>query len=394
MSYDPLARFEAGEVPAFHQRLDIFSRAFWDPAVRSDDAAAFFASYRTGAEPRRGEGFGQKDFALRNAAWAMSDIISERSAAQGAREGFQGAIRDDTEVAKARAPMGAPEEEAAEVKAVARFLGADLVGICARDERWHYASRPDVRDFSDVPAEAEAPWPGQDTVIVMGHEMDAGLTDAYPSALASAGPGREYSREAGVAIALATYLRGLGWRATASMNDTALAVPYAILAGLGEYGRHQMVITPEFGPRVRFSKVFTDMPLGRDAPRPMGITAYCEGCTICADACPPRALPHGEARVGTFDGSGSPSTIGGVRKWSANCEACFGYWAKLRSDCAICMRVCPFNRDGSRVSKLWYRLATGERGARGVALARRWAAGAGARPRLRPRAWWAAARGG
>lgn len=34
------------------------------------------------------------------------------------------------------------------------------------------------------------------------------------------------------------------------MNDTALAIPYALKAGLGEYGRHGLVITPEFGPRV------------------------------------------------------------------------------------------------------------------------------------------------
>ena len=32
-----------------------------------------------------------------------------------------------------------------------------------------------------------------------------------------------------------------------------------IQAGLGEYGRNQMVITPEFGPRVRFSKIITNI---------------------------------------------------------------------------------------------------------------------------------------
>ncbi|MEM8740147.1 MAG: reductive dehalogenase, partial [Pseudomonadota bacterium] len=86
----------------FAQRNDIFSRAMWDPVVATDRAAAFFASYRMRFDPRRGEGFGQRDFALRNAAWVVSDIISERSAEDGRREGFQSAIIDDTPIAPQR----------------------------------------------------------------------------------------------------------------------------------------------------------------------------------------------------------------------------------------------------------------------------------------------------
>jgi epoxyqueuosine reductase QueG len=73
------------------------------------------------------------------------------------------------------------------------------------------------------------------------------------------------------------------------MNDTALAIPYAIKAGLGEYGRHGLVITPEFGPRVRFGKIFTDMPLAHDVPLRFGVTEFCEACNLCAKACPAAA---------------------------------------------------------------------------------------------------------
>lgn len=52
----------------FAQRNDIFMRAFWDPSVRTKQTDAFFASYRMEATPRRGDGFGQRDFALRNAS--------------------------------------------------------------------------------------------------------------------------------------------------------------------------------------------------------------------------------------------------------------------------------------------------------------------------------------
>ena len=39
--------------------------------------------------PRRGDGFTQKDFALRNASWLISDIMTDRFATDGRREGFQ-----------------------------------------------------------------------------------------------------------------------------------------------------------------------------------------------------------------------------------------------------------------------------------------------------------------
>ena len=382
---DAAAGFEIGEdFQRFSQMDDMFTRAFWDDEVRSADTDAFFASYRMEAAPRRGEGFSQKDFALRNAAWLISDIISNRGEAQGNREGFQAPIDDDTPVAPVQAELASPQEEADCLKRIARLFGADLVGITQLDERWHYTDRPDTRSLTPVSNDLPD---GLSSVIVMGHAMDFDLVETYPSALAGAATGREYSHEAAIVMQVAAYIRNLGYQAVASMNDTALVIPYAIKAGLGEYGRNQMVLTPEFGPRVRFSKIFTDMPLAHDVPRALGLSAYCQDCTICADACPVKALPKGPPDLG----QGSRSTLKGVKKWSANCEACFGYWAKIKTDCAICMRVCPFNRRGDGwMDRLWYRLATS--GYRG--LARWWLDRRGKRKRLRPRDWWAGKKDG
>ena len=363
------------EFERFNQMNDMFTRAMWDDTVKSAATDEFFASYRMEAAPRRGEGFGPRDFALRNAAWLVSDIISNRSADDGLREGFQGAIKNDTPVAPIKAELGAPADESRDIKRLARFFGADLCGITHIDPRWHYTHRPDTAQMKPVP---NALPDGMTHVIVMGHEMDKGLVDTYPSALAGAATGREYSHEAAIVMQLAAYIRNLGYQAVASMNDTALVVPYAIKAGLGEYGRNQMVLTPQFGPRVRFSKIFTDMPLDVDVVREIGLTKYCHNCTICAEACPPKALPKGEPKVG----SDSPSTLKGVKKWSANCEACFGYWAKLKTDCAICMRVCPFNHRNQ--GTVWYRLAT----SKFRKLAQWWAVRH--KPaRVKPSTWWA-----
>ena len=376
---DLQAGFEITEnFERFSQMNDMFTRAFWDPEIQTKDSDAFFASYRMEAAPRRGAGFTQRDFALRNASWIISDIISGRGAERGVREGFQGAIECDTPVANSRVELGTPLEEAREIKRIAKLFGADLVGVTLIDQRWHYTKRPDTRDMT--PVDNDLP-EGLSHVIVMGHAMDFDLVETYPSALAGTATGREYSHEAAICIQLAAYIRNLGFQAIASMNDTALVIPYAIKAGLGEYGRNQMVLTPEFGPRVRFSKIFTDMPIATDVPLRLGLAEYCTKCTVCADACPPKALPFGEPDIG----KDSPSTINGVKKWSANCEACFGYWTKIKTDCAICMRVCPFNRRGSWFDRLWVRLAIG----RWPGLARYWERNRGRRERLKPVDWWA-----
>ncbi|MEM7190340.1 MAG: reductive dehalogenase domain-containing protein [Pseudomonadota bacterium] len=360
----------------FAQRNDIFTRAFWDETVKSKQADAFFNSYRMEAAPRRGEGFAQRDFALRNAAWLISDIVSDRSAADGRREGFQAAIQADTPVAPDALKIDDPAKMSAEIKQIASFFGADLCGITELDERWIYTSRVDVRDMSDAPHDLPD---GLRSVIVLGHEMDTELVATYPSALAGAATGREYSHEASIVMQLAAYIRNLGYEAVPSMNDTALVIPYAIKAGLGEYARNQMVITPEFGPRLRFSKIFTSLPLGHDQPKPLGVRAFCDICTKCADACPVKALPYGPPSTETAN----VSAIKGVRKWTSDAEKCFSFWAKLASDCAICMRVCPFNRDYAKAgNRIWLKLALSP--LRKLAL---WLARHHGR-RLKPGDWW------
>jgi hypothetical protein len=73
----------------FQQRDDVFRRSWWDDRVRSDKAKQFYATYR---EPlsawRAADGFAQRDFALRNAAWHVSDIFTEMKEDEDRREGF------------------------------------------------------------------------------------------------------------------------------------------------------------------------------------------------------------------------------------------------------------------------------------------------------------------
>lgn len=127
---------------------DIFTRAFWDLVVKLRDSEAFSASYRGAPVARGAEGYSQREFALRSASRIVSDILSNRFADEGLREGFQWFIREDGRVAAEQAALGTPQKEALSLRGVARLLGVDLVGITEIDERWHYTLRADVRSMA------------------------------------------------------------------------------------------------------------------------------------------------------------------------------------------------------------------------------------------------------
>lgn len=367
----------------FSQVNDVFSRSFWDDRIRSDQSDRFFATYRRPLDNwRKANGFTQRDYALRNASWHVSDVFTEMYEEKGRRDGFLDPLSMLREGAAEKLPPDSPQSGAADIKLVGKTFGADLVGITAYDDRWVYTER-----FSHQTGEAKANElpDGLSSVIVIGQSMDDQLIQTAPSALAGTATGLGYSQDAAVLLGLAQYIRNLGYQAIPSMNDTALAIPLALAAGLGEYGRHGMVITPEFGARLRFGKILTDMPLAHDQRRTFGVREFCEQCDRCAGACPARAIPDGEPVSVALN----PSGLKGVRKWSVDGEACFGYWSKINTDCAICVRVCPYTRDYSkRRHRLWRHLA-GTR-LRGVMLALDDRLGGG--ERLKPKEWWGDAR--
>jgi epoxyqueuosine reductase QueG len=367
----------------FSQKDDIYSRSFWDPAVRSDRTARFFETYRTPLRKwKTVEGFRQKDYALRNASWHLPDIFAELKEDQNRREGFLDPFTVHRPGPAEQVPFDAPEEASREIKRVARTFGADLVGITAYDERWVYTHAYSRLGETEKPQELPGDLPN---VIVIAQEMDRELIDTVPSALSGTATGVGYSHDTLVLLGLAQYIRNLGYRAVASMNDTALAIPLAIKAGLGEYGRHGLLITPEYGPRVRIGKVFTDLPLAHDRPSSFGVREFCEICRRCSTACPVGAIPDGPPSAEVHN----RSNIVGVRKWTVDAEPCFRFWANQNSDCSICVRVCPYNRDFTGIaSRLWRGLA----GTRLRRLALRLADLVWPGKRISPDSWWTGGR--
>ena len=73
------------------------------------------------------------------------------------------------------------------------------------------------------------------------------------------------------------------------LPDLRANAPFAAAAGLGDIGRHGMLLTPEFGPRQRYAFVLTSAEL-KETARYKGPALCRKGCRLCAEACPVQAL--------------------------------------------------------------------------------------------------------
>jgi len=231
------------------------------------------------------------------------------------------------------------------IKYAAKVYGACLVGITELDQRWVYEGDVMHRFIFD---EVEQPIErgggilvipkSVNRAVVIAVEMNKELILQAPGARAAAATDLGYALMGFVSISLAECIRGLGYNAIPCMNDTALSIPLAISAGLGQLGRHGMLITPDYGPCLRLAKVLTDMPLNTDKPVDFGVTEFCNQCLVCAKACPANAITFGDRTMKGYNENNNP----GVKKWYIQAEKCLKFWIDNGSPCAVCVAVCPY----------------------------------------------------
>ena len=62
----------------------------------------------------------------------------------------------------------------------------------------------------------------------------------------------------------------------------------ARLAGIGWQGKSLLIVSPQYGPRIRLSTILTDMPLSSDKP----VRNRCGTCNECTKACPASAIKN------------------------------------------------------------------------------------------------------
>jgi len=221
-------------------------------------------------------------------------------------------------------PCG-PGQMSSKLKSLARYYGADIVGIAMLREDHFYSHRGRPK-----PEYAEEVHPSHPFGIVVGARMDMEVIDQAPGNPVLVESSLSYVKTAVTGMLLSYYLRELGYSARNHMDGNYLLVAnrVAMDAGLGEFGRCGMLVTPDFGPAVRFSVVTTDLPLIADSPVEFGLTEFCRICMNCALLCPAKALPAEDL----------PET------WKVDPEKCYRKWRELGSDCSICISACPLSR--------------------------------------------------
>jgi len=226
-----------------------------------------------------------------------------------------------------------PEEATRRVKGFAHRLGADLVGITRLNPLWTYshrgmAGRHEGEEWGR-PLEVK-----HEYAVVLATEMALDLVQTAPHTAGTIETARNYAMGAIISTGLAQFIANLGYMATAEhmMYYQSLLVPLAVDAGLGELGRHGYLITKKLGPRIRLAAVTTNLPLIPDQPVDIGVHDFCTICEKCSDCCPSGSIPRGV-----------PKEYNGTLRWKLNPETCHDYWAKVGTDCNICMRVCPWS---------------------------------------------------
>jgi reductive dehalogenase len=277
-----------------------------------------------------------EDFALTGASWHLEDRYARGHAGSNV-DGLYAWESPTKPLAELPVDLSDRAVTSEMIKSAARFFGASLVGICELNRLWVYSHVSNDISGEHLPLEIPDNYR---YAIAMAIEMDYAYIQTSPAGGAAAATGLAYSKMAFVAGLLAEFIRNLGFRAIPSGNDTALSIPIAIEAGLGELGRNGLLITEKFGPRVRLCKVFTDLPLMPDEPRFLGVEEFCRVCMKCAEDCPSRAISFGGMTTQGKTISNNP----GVLKWYIDPEQCFKWWGANGMDCSCCIRVCPFNQ--------------------------------------------------
>lgn len=226
-----------------------------------------------------------------------------------------------------------PETITQQLKEMATYLGADLVGTTRLNKAYIYSH------IGRSPGQWGAPITlNHDFAIAIAVEMRHEMVQQAPDNPTMTETGFQYFEAAKIAMILARYINLLGYdaRAHVDANYRVMCIPVAVDAGLGELGRLGLLITPQFGPRVRLSVVTTSLPLLPDSPIHFGVQDFCSFCKKCAIHCPSGSIAKGAKEI-----------IAGVGKWQSEQENCYHFWRTQGTDCGICLKVCPYSYPNS-----------------------------------------------
>jgi len=243
--------------------------------------------------------------------------------------------------------MKDPAQTSRLIKMVSHQFGSTLVGIAKLNPDWVYKYPMNGgRGFkTHEPVDVPKHWT---YAIVVGVPMSWDPMYANPPYGTS---NDAYSLSRIVAFRLTAFIKSLGYAArphTPGGSYDLMVPPICVDAGLGEQGRHSIVITPELGCNFRPSVVTTNIPMQVDKPIDFGVQDFCKTCKICAEQCPSGAISAGEKQ-----------TIRGYKRYALHSSKCSNFWSsKLgNTGCRLCVAVCPYSRKSNWLHETAFNVA-------------------------------------
>lgn len=223
-----------------------------------------------------------------------------------------------------------PETATRRIKAIARKFGADLVGITRLKPEHIYTHRGRLEAHYGEEVETTHRY-----AIAFAVEMDKDAINRAPQLEETVETAQGYLRAGVLGMVISYFLREIGYDARNHMDGNYLVVAPLVAqdAGLGQIGRMSVLVTREFGPRVRLGVVTTDLELVPDQPIDFGLQMFCEICNKCSVTCPGRAIS-----------SGTLKSMGEIGHWQTEQEKCYRVWRNLGTDCGVCLSTCPFTQ--------------------------------------------------
>ncbi len=212
------------------------------------------------------------------------------------------------------------------IKGLAKQYGAKLVGITTLKDYHYYTHRGRQEESYGDEIKKRHKYG-----IVFACEMDKDMINRAPMLPEMVETSKVYVDAAIVGMILSHYISNLGYEARNHMDANYLLMPVRVAkdAGLGDIGRNTLLVTKEYGPRIRLGVVSTDLELEVDEYIDFGLEDFCKVCNKCAHICPSQSL------------SNMPEKSG----WKIDQETCYIKWLYMGTDCGMCMSVCPFGQN-------------------------------------------------
>ncbi|HTQ10045.1 MAG TPA: tRNA epoxyqueuosine(34) reductase QueG, partial [Fimbriimonadaceae bacterium] len=241
--------------------------------------------------------------------------------------------------------------DARSMKAVARRLGCDTVGVCSPApsphldayRRWldkgYHGTMSYLERQLPIKSDPSALLPGVRSVIAvtLNYNQPNPPVEGRPR-IARYALGRDYHKVVKQKLgALARWIERehAGTRCRACVDSAPiLERDYAQSAGLGWFGKNTMLIDSKRGSWFFIGLLLTTAEFERDAPAVGG----CGTCRACVEACPTGAIVFADGR------------------WQLDARRCISYQTIERKGpievetsgwtfgCDVCQEVCPFNQ--------------------------------------------------